>query len=133
MDGDTFDRIARQLTTAANRRTLLSGLGGVAWLAAFLIPGEDATAKRRKRKMKKSKDSCSSDARSQTCQGRCGSVVNNGSPAVQCDDNCPTCSRCGGQGTCVRNVPGTQCAADNTWTADGQSECDSSLCGTGKV
>jgi hypothetical protein len=107
MDGVTFDKLARQVITAANRRSFLTGLAGAGWFGIALTQVEDAPAKRRKRKKKKPKVTCTPDARSKTCQGRCGSVLNNCRQAVQCGNDCPICTRRSGQGACVREAAGT--------------------------
>ncbi len=133
MDGDSFDKVARYVNSAANRRSLIAVMAGAGLLGVVLREPDQALTKRRKRKKKKSKRPCTPDARATTCQGRCGVVANNCGTAVQCGDSCPVCSRCSDQGTCVRDAPGTTCAEGKTCTADGRCECDSSKCESGKV
>lgn len=135
MDNDAFDRLAQRVDLATGRRSLLGVLGSLGLLSASGLISPDADAKRKKKKKKKPKKklTCTPVSRAVTCQGRCGSVLNNCRQSVQCGDDCPICTRCGNQGVCDREAEGTPCADEKTCTADGRCECDSALCGSFEV
>lgn len=149
MDARHFDALARALTEAGTRRSLLAVLatlpvvgGLLACFDADEAAGKDRRRRRKTRHKKRHKKGrggnkhtrkCKAEAQTTTCAGKCGSVVNNCKETVDCgscdcNPTCPECKTCqGAPGTCVLSTAGTPCGAAQSCTngiVTAQATCD---------
>jgi hypothetical protein len=122
MDDLQFDRFARAVAGVTSRRGLLgvAASAPVVGGALALFDPEDIEAKKRKKKKrkKKKKNKCTPDAKTTTCNGKCGSVINNCKQTVDC-------------GSCACNPPCGECFQCNTATATCVPETAGTACGAG--
>lgn len=127
MDARHFDALARALTDAGSRRSLLGLLAAIPILGGLFAffdaeNGADAKGRRQRRKKRhkhgkgrrhtgkrKGNKTCKPQPKEKTCAGKCGSVPNNCKQAVDCgpctcDPPCGACERCAGT-TCEPCAP----------------------------
>lgn len=139
MSSDPVAHVARALRTGPSRRDILRGLASLPVVASLswltLESGLSASGRKKRNKQKQRKrakadrrrkrgqagsspspGSCSSQARSATCQGACGLVKNNCEEMVDCGacDCTPACGpgeRCGDDGSCesAAGIAGDPC------------------------
>lgn len=139
MDTNHFARLARIVAVPDSRRRLLRALAALpvaGGLLDILDPDDVAGNGRRKRRVKKHKHgkgrrrkkrkpkTCKAEPASQTCAGKCGSVINNCRKAVACG----TCG-CTGSDQCASGqvCDGGTCAACNVTCAGTAAECGATL------